>query len=224
MVNLSSNCFSVSVAPAILREILTTPANYVFIHPKIPKRACEFPACQSGTTTKDFSPTIVTMEPIIHWATVAPAETLLCCGRIMTFRRNGEKCDDPLWTQVIKKLVPQYPTAYCEGCLNMLVDHATEIMAMIEKKGATSFKTVNTPRAPMDTARFQKYNDGFDRNGRNAYSVATARESERHDSSERSGDRDLVVSLNIIFSIDMLHHANFSRVVKKYLIHKTCSK
>jgi hypothetical protein len=135
------------------------------------------------------------MEPLIHWGTVTPADTLLCCGRIMAFRRDGEKCDDPLWTLAMRKFTPQDPMTYCTGCLDMLMDKAPSIMPIVENKAATFFTAMSTPSASMN---IQTNNNSFEENSRSAYFPASAREGERHDSSEHSGDRTLIVSFAMI--------------------------
>jgi hypothetical protein len=87
---------------------------------------------------------LVTIEPLIHWGTVTPAtDNFLCHGRVLAFRRDGEKCDDPLWTQAIKRLVPQFPTTYCSQCLDMMMDWRTAAWAPEEPLGRLSFTAVN---------------------------------------------------------------------------------
>jgi hypothetical protein len=166
------------------------------------KRACEFPNCQLDAATATSSPTIVTIEPLIHWGTVTPADNLLCCGRIMAFRRNGEKCEDPLWTLAIRKLTLPHSRTYCVGCLKMLMDNAPEIMVMVENRRAPSFTAINTPSTSMKVTKPQNNNNSrniLKDDGGSTRFPASGREAERHDSLGCSGDPAHIVSLTTIF-------------------------
>lgn len=121
------------------------PANHIFVlGAKIP-RPCEFPSCASRSDNQPRSSTIVTIEPLIHWGTVTPAaDVQLCRGSTQAFRRNGEKCDDPLWTQAIKAYRPQHPTSYCSDCLNMLLDIRATTWDALQQNPASSFTAINS--------------------------------------------------------------------------------
>ncbi|KAL5116129.1 hypothetical protein ACEQ8H_006026 [Pleosporales sp. CAS-2024a] len=124
--------------------------NHVFIHAKQPGRACEFPACLTRAKAGDFASLVVKLEPLIHWGTVTPAtNVLLCRGRAPVFRRDGEKCQDALWTQVIKKLIPSEAPAYCLGCLDMLMNNRVLIMDHLNTLQSSSTKMRNAEHASV---------------------------------------------------------------------------
>jgi hypothetical protein len=86
------------------------------------------------------------IEPLVHWATITPVvDVLLCGGSIQAFRRNGEKCGDPLWSQALRQIVPQHPASYCSTCLGMLFDNRSNVWAALKSKKPASFAAVNRP-------------------------------------------------------------------------------
>jgi hypothetical protein len=119
--------------------------NHIFVLRKKASSACEIGACLI-LPNKDATSSLVTIEPLIHWGTVTPAtDTLLCHGRVLAFRRDAEKHDDPLWTQAIKKLVPQSPVTYCIECLDKMMDWREKTWASTESLEGPWFTAVNDP-------------------------------------------------------------------------------
>jgi hypothetical protein len=141
---------------------LTIPARHIFIHRKKVDRICEFPTCKHRANAKSPAPFTVSLEPLIHWGSVTLAtDLLLCRGRVQVFRRDGEKCDDPLWTQAIKGLSPPSLPAYCSDCLQVLMDNRMRIMAFLGWGAGTSFTAVNAQNAQLLGTRGPKDRDGF---------------------------------------------------------------
>ena len=125
-------------------------AKYIFVHRKKLDRTCELPGCQIQTGTQLVAPIILTLEPLIHWATVTlAADFTLCRGRVQAFRRNAEKCDDPLWTHAIKKCTPKNAPSYCSDCLEMLMDNRVPIMESLDRSVSKSFTAVNAQPAHL---------------------------------------------------------------------------
>jgi hypothetical protein len=127
-------------------------ANHIFALPEKPRGTCEFPACRTRSDDQPLASTTLTIEPLVHWGTVTPiTDTPLCHSRILVFRRGGEKCGDPLWTQALKRFTPQHPTSYCSQCLEMLMDNRTEACVTVEQKKPLSFTAFNQPDPALHT-------------------------------------------------------------------------
>jgi hypothetical protein len=125
-------------------QVLNVLANHIFVLGKKAVGACEFPKCQTRSEDQSLLLAYVTIEPLVHWATVTPVvDGLLCGGRIQTFRRDGEKCDDPLWSQALKQIMPKHPASYCSACLEMLFDNRTHAWAAVQRKRPASFTAIN---------------------------------------------------------------------------------
>jgi hypothetical protein len=136
-------------------------ANHIFVLHSKSRSACEFPTCQTKYEDQPLLPT-VTIEPLVHWATITPVtDIVLCCGRIQAFRRNGEKCDDPLWTLALKHFTSQHPISYCSNCLEMLMDNRAEAWAAAAQKKCTSFTPINRPTPGLHAKDFNIGN-GFE--------------------------------------------------------------
>jgi hypothetical protein len=128
------------------RKLLNVLANHIFVLRNNTDRACEFPQCRPRSGDQPLLSAYVTIEPLVHWATVTPvANVQLCGGIIQVFRRNGEKCGDPLWSQAVKKIVPHHPVSYCFPCLGMLFDDRTNAWAGLKRKKTASFTAINRP-------------------------------------------------------------------------------
>jgi hypothetical protein len=124
-------------------QALTVLANHIFVLRKKASGACEFPKCRTRSEDQSLLSAHVTIEPLVHWATVTPVvDGLLCGGRIQTFRRDGEKCDDPLWSQALEQIMPKHPASYCSACLEMLFDNRTHAWAAVQRKGP-AFTAIN---------------------------------------------------------------------------------
>jgi hypothetical protein len=118
-------------------------ANHIFVLDNKSRSTCEFPTCRTGSADQ-FLLSTVTIEPLVHWATVTPVTNIkLCRGRVQAFRRNGEKSDDPLWTLALKRFMSQHPISYCSECLDMLVDNRMEDWTAVAEKKHTSFTPIN---------------------------------------------------------------------------------
>ncbi|KAH5717848.1 hypothetical protein HBI18_170620 [Parastagonospora nodorum] len=131
-------------------------SKYIFVHRKKSNSTCELPGCQKQSGTQPVVPTIVNLEPLIHWATVTlAADISLCRGRVQAFRRDGEKCGDPLWTQAIRKFMPENAPSYCLDCLEMLMDNRVPIMASLDRRSVSnSFTAINAQPAYLTEAEF----------------------------------------------------------------------
>ncbi|KAH6872243.1 hypothetical protein BKA58DRAFT_468057 [Alternaria rosae] len=109
----------------------TTTGDVVFIFIENSKKPCSNPSCpdtERKAIEQVRSSRVVTLEPLLDWGTVEPAsDVIVSGGRIFLFRRNGPRMKDPLWTQVVKKLVPQQLPTYCLGCIEELVDRHAEV-------------------------------------------------------------------------------------------------
>lgn len=130
------------------QQLLTTSANHIFICSNKTNGACELFSCPSRSNALPHSSPIATMEPLIHWATVTPATNLSPShNRMQIFRRDGEKCADPLWTQAIMKFTPQHATSYCLECLRMMMEKRTAALQAMERQKLGSFTAVNSAPA-----------------------------------------------------------------------------
>jgi hypothetical protein len=133
---------------------------------------------------------LVTIEPLVHWGTVTPAtDDLLCRGRVLAFRRDGKKCDDLLWTQAIKRLVPQYPTTYCSECLDMVMDWRAAAWASEEPYGGPSFTVVDDRRTReiySDEVQYSKHPEELNK-ARTADQGATGLYSSPQGKEQKSG-------------------------------------
>ncbi|OAL04859.1 hypothetical protein IQ06DRAFT_213093, partial [Phaeosphaeriaceae sp. SRC1lsM3a] len=119
-------------------------ANHIFICSDTGNGVCELSFCPSRSNDSPRSRPIITMEPLIHWATVTPAnDTSTKCDHVQVFQRNGEKCADPLWTQAITKLVPQHPASYCLDCLGLMMEKRTAASQALKRQKPGSFTAVN---------------------------------------------------------------------------------
>ena len=105
--------------------------DVVFIFNDNCKKPCGNPSCPDTErkATGQVQPSrVVTLEPLLDWGTVGPASDItVAAGRIFPFRRSGPRMKDPLWTQVVRKLVPQQLPTYCLGCIEELVDRHAEV-------------------------------------------------------------------------------------------------
>jgi hypothetical protein len=120
------------------------PANHIFVLPHGLKGTCLLASCH-GAPQNDASPMQMAMiEPLIHWGTVTPAfDTPLAGGRILAFRRDGEKYDDPLWWLEARKIIPKDAATYCVGCVEMLMYKRAEAWAAVELNKPATFTSVN---------------------------------------------------------------------------------
>lgn len=134
-------------------------ANHIFVLGAKTASHCEFPTCASLSDTQPRSRSILTIEPLVHWGTVTPADIELCRGSIQAFRRNGDKCDDPLWIQAIKVYTPQHPTSYCSECLSLLFGNRATAWEALEQNLASSFTAINHSTAQaIQTAGINRLN------------------------------------------------------------------
>jgi hypothetical protein len=142
-------------------DVLTITAKYIFVHRKKSSSTCELPGCQTQLGTQPIAQTIVTLELLIHWATVTlAADISLCRGHVPAFRRDGEKCGDPLWTQAVRQYTPQNAPSYCSDCLEMLMDDRVPIMASLDRSVSKSFTAINAQPAYLAEAEFLRDANG----------------------------------------------------------------
>lgn len=90
------------------------------------------------STSDQVEQPTVTIEPLIHWGTITPVlDFQIAHGRVLAFRRNGEKCADPLWSLEINRILKNIdePSAYCSTCLDSLIDQCTEWRAISQQFG-----------------------------------------------------------------------------------------
>jgi hypothetical protein len=109
--------------------------------------------CRNACANDTSPPHVVALEPLIHWGTVTPAtESPLAHGRILAFRRNGEKCDDPLWTMAMQAFAPEDGMLYCLDCLEILMEGREEVFAPVKERKLNEFTPVNAHRVYRPTA------------------------------------------------------------------------
>ncbi|KAF1914568.1 hypothetical protein BDU57DRAFT_298084 [Ampelomyces quisqualis] len=186
-------------------------SNHLFVVGTKTPRMCEFPSCALQSDYHPRSASIITIEPLVHWGTVTPVtDVLLCGGNIQAFRRNGDKCDDPLWKEAINIYTPQYPTSYCSDCLNMLLENRATAWDALQRNSASSFTAINSlPVHVIQTAGVSGHLTG---NGKVSFTLGcrrTARENkasedERPRSYESFIDRTLDASLSLDGACDTL--------------------
>jgi hypothetical protein len=108
-----------------------TTSDKVFIYHDFSKRSCNNISCpdtQERAGGRVRSSPAVTIEPLLDWGTVEPAsDVLVASGRVYPFRRNGARMMDPLWTQAVRKLVPQQLSTYCLDCVEELLDRQADV-------------------------------------------------------------------------------------------------
>lgn len=125
-------------------QLLTFIANHIFVLPHGNKGTCRIATCLNLSHGPTTSPHIVALEPLIHWGTVTPATDVpIAGGKLFAFRRNSEKCDDPLWTMAIQQLAPKNPLTFCFKCLGLLREKRVEVCAPTEDCKMGGFQSVN---------------------------------------------------------------------------------
>jgi hypothetical protein len=134
-------------------------ANHIFVLHNKSRSACEFSTCRAKSADQPLVSTL-TIEPLVHWGTVTPTTDInLCRGRIQAFRRDGEKCADPLWTLALEHFTSQQPISYCSGCLDMLMDNPAEAGAAIAQKEHASFTPINRTTPGLHVEGFNVGNE-----------------------------------------------------------------
>ncbi|KAI4701903.1 hypothetical protein J4E89_010422 [Alternaria sp. Ai002NY15] len=142
--------------------------DVVFIFNDNSKEPCGNPSCpdtEGKATGQAQHSRVVTLEPLLNWGTVEPAsDIVVAAGRIFPFRRSGPRMKDPLWTQVVRKLVSrgqQLPT-YCLGCIGELVDRHAEGL-FDQPQGAGHFHSLIRPiRRPTSKEDLYDLREGGD--------------------------------------------------------------
>ncbi|CAN9177156.1 unnamed protein product [Alternaria alternata] len=125
-------------------KVYQTKGDLVFIIRDDSKKGCDNLSCPGvGEDTLQRikrSPLSITLEPLLDWGTVSPASDMcVASGKIIAFRRNGPRMNDPLWTQQVKKLVPKQTRTYCLDCLEELVNRREEAQSTINRSAASNF-------------------------------------------------------------------------------------
>lgn len=91
---------------------------------------------------------VVTIEPLIHWATFKPMlGGSISSGKIRMFTRSGEKLDDLLWTQAVRRFTPTDLEAYCLECLEHFMSMGVEAWTLLD--GLQGHSTVSSPAIIM---------------------------------------------------------------------------
>ncbi|KAF1830445.1 hypothetical protein BDW02DRAFT_650639 [Decorospora gaudefroyi] len=132
--------------------------EHIFVLHAGPSKTCNNTACpkEDKVTKQPGRPQTITVEPLLHWGTVTPASELrIAEGKIFPFRRNGIKMEDGLWTQQVKKLVPNHPPTYCVKCLEELMTRRVEAWAIIDHPSQTGhgygrFGPIQRPQSKSD--------------------------------------------------------------------------
>ncbi|KAI4922916.1 hypothetical protein J4E90_001352 [Alternaria incomplexa] len=143
-----------------------TMCDVIFILNDDSKKPCGNPSCpttERKVTGQVQSSRVVTLEPLLDWGTVEPAsDIIVAAGRIFPFRRSGPRMKDPLWTQVVRKLVPQQLPTYCLGCIGELVDRHAE-GPVGQSQGAGHFHSLIRPiRRPTSKEDLYDLREGGD--------------------------------------------------------------
>ncbi|KAF2025731.1 hypothetical protein EK21DRAFT_75719 [Setomelanomma holmii] len=177
-------------------------------------KECQFQACRTPTTEQNHPHGVVTLEPFIHWGTLTPAlDVLLCHGRMLSFRRNGEMCKDPLWTQAIRRFTPASPPTYCCECLDTLTDRRTMVLADAIRSRSCTFTAVND-KAPRFSYNWdiQLDEEGirYDR-GMRFVSRFSSDDEEEEDDLSSSEDDNMVVSGSSYRDIGRTRGRGYSR-------------
>jgi hypothetical protein len=132
--------FCISVSLQYTKKI----GNHIFIIHDGKTSACELPTCPTPSNDQLSPPTMLAIEPLIHWGTVtAVTEKLTCRALVQAFRRDGEMCSDLLWTLAMKRFTPEHPTTYCENCLELLMDKRIEAWELAKRHETLRFTAVN---------------------------------------------------------------------------------
>ncbi|KAI8932756.1 hypothetical protein NX059_010246 [Plenodomus lindquistii] len=121
--DLPAGCDNTPVLATLLEAIASRLKDgYVFILDCKENAQCCNPTCYQR---EDVPHTLLlTLEPYFHWSTLTLASDLhIAQGKIVVFRRNGEKSDDPLWTLAIKQFNPADRVSYCVHCLQVAMDN-----------------------------------------------------------------------------------------------------
>lgn len=130
---------------------LTMTAKHVFIIRDKATGTCELPTCRTRMLDQPLSSPFIAIEPIIHFGTISPATELY--GKILTFRRNGDMCNNPLWTLAIKRFSSEHPPTYCLECLEYLMGNRLKAWTAVERIKGPEFTTLNDRRTYTTATR-----------------------------------------------------------------------
>jgi hypothetical protein len=171
-------------------------ANHVFVLQDMSTNACGLVTCRTPSSELDRSAQLVTIEPLIHWGTLTPApDTVLCCGRMLAFRRNGEMCKDPLWTQAVRDFTPSHPTTYCTECLESLMNKREIAWAEVERIRPVSFRAVNDQATRVSPSRVVQLHVKRSLKNTDQYSVVEKHPELRSPRCKMVSDRKQLVSV-----------------------------
>jgi len=133
----------------------------IFVAHDDSNKICSNQACAEAhkdTPERNNGIRIITMEPFLHWGTIAVAHDLhIAAGVVLAFRRNGPLMDDPLWTQYVGKLLPKELRAYCTDCLEELWARRREAWEIIDQPtsnvghGHLPMQPIQRPRSDPET-------------------------------------------------------------------------
>lgn len=143
--------------------MLTQLDIHIFILRDQSTSSCDLAACQTQPSEHPLRTTFVTLEPLIHWGTITPVTSVsLRRGGVQAFRRDGEMCDDPLWTQAIKRFTPECPTSYCVECFELLVAKRTTISPVAAQREAHTFTAINSRPGYVRHSRVRQVENDFE--------------------------------------------------------------
>ena len=147
-------------------KVYQTRGDHVFIIRDDSKKGCDNLSCpEVGEDTLERikrGPLSITLEPLLDWGTITPASDMyVASGKIIAFRRNGPRMNDPLWTQQVKKLVPKQTRTYCLDCLQELVNRRAEAQSTTNRSAGQSqqgrYHHVPTRPIQRPTSRSELY-------------------------------------------------------------------
>lgn len=96
-------------------------------------RGCDYISDLQITTEHACHSRVVKLEPLVHWGTVVPADSL---QHILAFRRNGElmrSMDKPEFKLYVRQVVDSDAPSYCIDCLGYLWSKRGEAQGTIRQ-------------------------------------------------------------------------------------------
>ncbi|KAH7389817.1 hypothetical protein BKA66DRAFT_581428 [Pyrenochaeta sp. MPI-SDFR-AT-0127] len=109
-------------------------SEHIFVLRDSSQICCQGIICQKEKGKHTTHAHIVVLEPLLDWGSVTPTnDVLIARGKVLVFRRNGEKMQDPHWTQISKRLIPQKPLAFCVECLERLMNSRVKAWKILDR-------------------------------------------------------------------------------------------
>jgi hypothetical protein len=145
---------------------LTATDKHVFIVHDKSNKVCNNTTCphqREGAQKQADRPRIITLERLFDWGTLKPVSDLhIAKGRIFPFRRNGEKMDDPLWFQEMKKLLPKNPPTYCVQCLEEAMARRAEDWSISQQLARQAYQYQQPIQRPISVNELYDRTEGSD--------------------------------------------------------------